>query len=109
MMPLFVGKPRSGHLLAGSDGDDGDNNDNGDNIMMTVMNDVNANGDDISMTMMMTLFVGKPRSGHLLVGSAAAAVRKSAPQSPGLLHLAAVSRVVVVNILYVLLYMYLYV
>ena len=40
MMPLFVGKPRSRHLLAGSDGDDGDNNDNGDDIMMTVMNDV---------------------------------------------------------------------
>ena len=45
----------------------------------------------------------------------AAAVRKSAPQSPGLLHLAAASAspVVVVNILsyisFVLLYMYLYV
>ena len=46
MMPLFVGKPRSRHLLAGSDGDDGDNNDNGDDIMMTVMNDFNANGDN---------------------------------------------------------------
>ena len=46
MMTLFVGKPRSGHLLAGSDGDDGDNNDNGDDIMMTVMNDFNANGDN---------------------------------------------------------------
>ena len=77
MMPLFVGKPRSRHLLAGSDGDDGDNNDNGDDIMMTVMNDVNANGDDISMTMMMmTLFVGKPRSGHLLAGSACCCCEK---------------------------------
>ena len=79
--------------------------------MMTVMNDVNANGDDISMTMMMmTLFVGNPRSGHLLAGSACCSCEKERTTVAwSVLHLAAASRVVVVNILYVLLYMYLYV